>query len=181
MDHFLPESLATERLLLRKPRISDAADIFSKYGQDPDVSKYMVWRPLPALEEAESFVNQAIDAWSQGNRHAYALELSSGSSGLIGMLDARWINSHTIDVGYVLTREFWGQALMPEALAALSEKALSHGSIFRVQATCDIDNAASIRTLEKSGFAREGCIERFVVHPNISSEPRDCYTYARCK
>jgi RimJ/RimL family protein N-acetyltransferase len=41
-----------------------------------------------------------------------------------------------------------------------------------------VDNVGSARVLEKSGFAREGLLRRWLVHPNISDEPRDCYTPA---
>jgi [ribosomal protein S5]-alanine N-acetyltransferase len=35
--------------------------------------------------------------------------------------------------------------------------------------------------LEKSGFIREGLLGRWLLHPNISAEPRDCYSYARVR
>ncbi|MCG2592746.1 GNAT family N-acetyltransferase [Ramlibacter sp. XY19] len=52
---------------------------------------------------------------------------------------------------------------------------------FRVHAACDVENRPSQRALEKAGFMREGRLERFTVHPNISPEPRACYMYARCR
>jgi [ribosomal protein S5]-alanine N-acetyltransferase len=32
--------------------------------------------------------------------------------------------------------------------------------------------------MEKAGLARDGILRRWLVHPNISSEPRDCFSYA---
>ena len=181
MVSLLPETIATERLMLRKPQRSDAAEIFTRYGQDLAVSKYMTWRPLSAMSEAENFVNDAIEDWREGARFAYVLEPVSNNGIVIGMLDARCISAHTVDVGYVLAQASWGNGLMPEALSALTAEALAHEMIFRVQATRDVENGPSIRTLEKSGFVREGLLERYLVHPNISSQPRPCYMYARCK
>jgi RimJ/RimL family protein N-acetyltransferase len=51
----------------------------------------------------------------------------------------------------------------------------------RIGAVCDVDNIGSARVLEKSGFVREGLLLRWLVHPNISDEPRDCYSYARVR
>jgi ribosomal-protein-alanine N-acetyltransferase len=51
----------------------------------------------------------------------------------------------------------------------------------RVQATCDIENAGSFHALEKAGFVRERRLERYTVHPNLSTEPRPCFMYARCR
>src|SRR5207248_6686005 len=38
-----------------------------------------------------------------------------------------------------------------------------------------------IDDLEKAGFVREGLLRRWQLHPNISDEPRDCYSYARVR
>ncbi|OBS08697.1 GNAT family N-acetyltransferase [Acidihalobacter prosperus] len=181
MDNVLPDHFKTERLLLRKPAYADAAEIFSRYAQDTAVSRFMTWRPLARLYEAQAFIGQAIDDWDKGTRRAYVLELAPRGDGPVGMLDARHINRHTIDVGYVLARPQWGNGLMPEALSALTAIALSYAAIFRVQATCDVDNIASARTLEKAGFAREARLERYLVHPNIDDAPRPCFMYARCR
>lgn len=96
------------------------------------------------------------------------------------MLDA-FLSSHTVTIGYVLSRQYWGNGYMPEAINALAKILLNNPAIFRIQALWDIDNKASARTLEKSGFVREGMLQRHTVHPNISPEPRTCLIYARCK
>jgi hypothetical protein len=31
------------------------------------------------------------------------------------------------------------------------------------------------------GMTREGILKRWTVHPNVSSEPRDCFVYARVR
>jgi len=80
-----------------------------------------------------------------------------------------------------LPDEYWGAGLMPEAIDAFSQLALSLPDYYRIQATCDTENAASARTLEKSGFVREGRLERHTVLPNLSDEPRASFMYARCK
>ena len=96
------------------------------------------------------------------------------------MIEAR-PQGTTVDIGYVLAQAHWGQGLMPEAIAAVATAALAVPAFFRVQATCDVENRPSQRALEKAGFLREGRLERFTVHPNISPEPRACYMYARCR
>lgn len=58
---------------------------------------------------------------------------------------------------------------------------LAQPEIFGVWAVCDIENRGSARVLEKSGFQREGILRRWIMHPNVSSKPRDCYMYARVR
>jgi ribosomal-protein-alanine N-acetyltransferase len=99
---------------------------------------------------------------------------------VLGMLDAR-STEHGLNIGYVLAREHWGHGYMPEAIQALTEIALSQPALFRIEATCDVENHPSTRALEKSGFVREGRLARYTVHPNLSSEPRDCWIYAKSR
>ena len=67
---------------------------------------------------------------------------------------------------------------MSEVLTSAVELALALPGIFRVHAICDVENVASARVMEKSGLRREGCLRRYVVHPNVADEPRDCWSYA---
>jgi [ribosomal protein S5]-alanine N-acetyltransferase len=180
MNSPLPDRLETGRLLLRKPVETDAQILYDTYTQDADVARFMVWRPHDNVEQTEAFIWSCILDWDRGERRSYILELRGGLSGAIGMLAASWVG-HTVDVGYVLARKYWGRGLMPEALTSLAEILLKGPDVFRVQATCDIDNLASARTLEKAGFVQEGHLSRFTVHPNVSVQPRPCLMYAKCR
>jgi hypothetical protein len=59
--------------------------------------------------------------------------------------------------------------------------ALSQPPIFRIGAVCDVENIGSARVMEKAGLVREGLLRRWLMHPNISDEPRDCFIYARTR
>lgn len=176
----LPDSIRTARLLLRQPAMADAPALLAAYVSDPEVARFMVWRPHSEPAEVEAFLRQCLADREAGKRWAYVLELSTGASGPIGMIDAR-IRDRTADIGYVLARRWWRQGLMSEACRALSEALLKMPGIDRVQATCDAENVASARLLESCGFTREARLERYMVHPNLSDQPRDCFMYARCR
>ena len=178
-SHALPDPIQTPRLLLRQPRADDAQAIFDAYTQDERVCKYMIWSPHREIAETECFIAGAIVAWGVGARLAYVL-VDADAGGAIGMLEAR-VQGSTVDIGYVLARALWGRGLMPEAIGALASAALAQPQFFRVQPTCDVTNTASARTLEKAGFAREGRLERYTVHPNLAPEPRACFMYARVR
>jgi [ribosomal protein S5]-alanine N-acetyltransferase len=70
---------------------------------------------------------------------------------------------------------------MSEAASAVVEWGLALPSVFRVWAVTDVDNQASARVLEKIGMQREGLLRRWMVHPNLSPEPRDCWCFARVR
>ena len=176
----LPTTVVTHRLVLRAPVVADAEVIFHSYAKDPVVARFMVWAPHAALLTTVGFIEASIALFADGDRMPYVIARREEPATPIGMLEARF-DGHGIELGYVLTRAAWGQGLMPEAVAALADTALEEAGFFRVQAFCDVDNRRSQRTLEKAGFAREGRLERFVVHPNLGDEPRDCFVYAKCR
>ena len=93
-----------------------------------------------------------------------------------GAFALRQRTPHRLDWGYVLARRWWRQGLMTEALTEVTVWALRQPSVFRIG-----DNVGSARVLDKSGFVREGVLRRWLLHPNICDEPRDCYSYARVR
>ena len=95
----------------------------------------------------------------------------------------QWIFSkeHAADIGYVLSRNLWGGGYMTEAANAVVEWAINLSFVYRVWAVCDCENKASARVLEKVGMQREGILRRYIVHPNVSAEPRDCSVYSKIR
>ena len=171
-----PQSIETERLRLRPPLLQDARTIFDAYTQDPVVCRFLVWIPHKLIEDTEQFIRSCMNSWDMLTAFPYVITRNTNGD-VIGMLEAR-PTGHRLNLGYVLARPYWGQGIMPEAIRAVTDLALSRLSFLRVEATCDMENERSIRTLEKSGFKREGLLSRYTVHPNISAAPRDCWMYA---
>jgi [ribosomal protein S5]-alanine N-acetyltransferase len=165
---------------LRAPRQSDAVHFFEAYTQDSKVARYMTWRPHTTLAATEAFIAHCMDGWASGRSRSYALALHDSEDIPIGMLDARLL-PNAVDIGYVLARKYWGTELMPEAIREFTEVALALPDCYRVQATCDVENLASARTLEKCGFVREVQLERHAIIPSLSAEPRPSFMYARWK
>ena len=63
-------------------------------------------------------------------------------------------------------------------VAAVVDWALTQQGLWRIWAVCDVQNPASARVMEKAGMQREGVLRRWITHPNVSHEPRDCLCYA---
>ncbi|MBL8201040.1 MAG: GNAT family N-acetyltransferase [Chromatiales bacterium] len=177
--HPLPEQIDTRRLRLRRPEPADAEVIYAAYAQDPLVCRYLAWSSHESVAVTHGFIAECLAGWAAGTPLPYVIA-DPRTNAAIGMIEAR-IRSTTIDIGYVLARSRWGGGLMPEAIEALAGASLTCPAIFRVQAICDVENHASIRALEKSGFTREGRLERYGIHPNVSPEPRAVFMYARVR
>jgi len=175
-DRRPPEEIRTERLLLRSPRPADAQAIFEEYARDPEVTRYLSWKPHASVEETATFLKEAIARWQTGTSFAWVLT-GAGEDRPIGMISLR-PQGHRAEVGYVLGRRYWNRGYMTEAVRAVVAWALAQPHVYRVWAVCDVENLASARVLEKAGMHREGMLRRWSVHPNVSPEPRDCLCYA---
>jgi [ribosomal protein S5]-alanine N-acetyltransferase len=175
----LPEKWSTRRLVLRPPERGDAEAMFQGWATDSEVTRYLTWRPNEGIHETREFLNGCIDAWRGLTRRPWLITRVGGGEP-IGMVELR-LDGHRADLGYVLARSAWGKGYMTEVAQTLVQMALHDVPVARVSAVCDVENGASARVLEKSGMVREGRLRRYIVHPNVSDEPRDVYLYARTR
>jgi ribosomal-protein-alanine N-acetyltransferase len=175
----VPEIIETSRLYLRPPCLEDAGLIFALYAQDKEVTKHLSWRSHKSLEETHMFLNTCLTHWQRGPRFPWVI-LRREDGQLLGMIEMRF-DAHGACIGYVLAKAFWGQGYAPEATQAVTDWVLAQEGIYRVWAVCDVDNQASARVLEKVGMQREGVLRKWMVSPNLSHEPQDCYAYSKVK
>jgi ribosomal-protein-alanine N-acetyltransferase len=172
-----PDTLRTPRLVLRPIALEDAQPIFDGYARDREVTRYLTWRPHRSRAETEAYIAQCLATPPQVVR-TYVL-VDHQNRQVFGAFDLRRPNAHRVAFGYVLARVAWGQGLMTEVLTEAVRWALTQPSIFRIGAVCDAENLASARVMEKAGLIREGVLRRWLISPNISDEPRDCFIYGR--
>ncbi len=174
-----PETIETNRLILRLPRVEDAEAIFSAYAKDPEVTRYLLWSPHPSVKTTREFLRQCLLSWKQGTSLQWAVTRKEDKT-LLGMVGCR-PDGHKVELGYVLARPEWNEGYGTEAVQAVVDWALSQDDIYRVWAVCDVENKASARVLEKVGMKLEGILRRWSIHPNRSDQPRDSYCYAKTK
>src|SRR3954466_2972119 len=134
-----PESLPTARLHLRKPRPDDAPLIFAAYAQDPEVTRYLTFRPHGDLSETDEAVERFLDGWRSGKSFCWLI-FTRDEEELVGAIAVR--EDQGINLGYLLARPFWGSGFMSEALAAIVDWAFTQPSVSRVWAVCDLENEA---------------------------------------
>ncbi len=174
-----PETFETARLRFRPPRMKDAQAIFEQYAQDVAVTRYLTWRPHQDVEETRTFLRRCQTVWQDGSAYPWVI-IRTADRQLLGQVEIR-VREHRVDLGYGLARRYWGQGYTTEAVAAIMDWAWQQPPIYRIWAVCDVENHGSARVLEKVGMQREGVLRRWIMHPNRSDEPRDCYCYAKTR
>ena len=176
LSRMLPDRFETTRLILRPIAEGDASAIFTGYAQDPVVVRFLTFRPHQGLTETKAYIARCTAAPTDRSR-TYVLTGRAGGR-LLGAFELRRPEPHRLDFGYVLARPYWGRGLMTEALAEVAGWAMHQDAIWRIGGVCDVDNFASARVMEKAGLEREGVLHRWIMHPNVSAEPRNCFSYA---
>lgn len=157
----LPE-LETERLLLRKITAGDAAAIYA-YGSDAEVAKYVMWDRHETLADSEGFVQFVLQKYAMGDVAPWGIVYKE-TGALIGTIDfVSWQPAQRVaEIGYVVSRDYWGQGIVTEAAAKLVEFGFTQMDVVRIQARCFAQNIGSARVMEKVGMSYEGTMRQSI-------------------
>jgi RimJ/RimL family protein N-acetyltransferase len=169
-------SLDSGRLLLREFNEEDF-DSVHLYAVDPEVVRYMPWGPN-SESDTRNFINTAISYQREQPRTKYELAVVLKEEGiLIGGCGIRISNPELkeADFGYCLNRNYWRRGCATEIARTLLEFGFCKLNLHRIYATCDPENIASKRVLEKMGMSLEGHFRESI---QIRGEWRDLLLYA---
>ena len=149
--------------------MNDASSIYARYASDPDVARYLPWRPHKDVEETQTFLSHLLNAIESGETHAWIVESKEDrvlmgfmSMGVQSAREGDFLSTdeerryYKVGFAYHLARSEWGQGYATEAARSLVDWALGQRQVFRIWTLCDVENAASARVLEKLGLVREG-------------------------
>lgn len=177
-DVTAPETLETERLLLRRPGLADADAVFSRYASDPEVTRFLSWPRHRSIEQTRAFLEFSEAEWNRWPAGPYLIE-SRGDARLIGSTGLGFETPFRAATGYVLARDAWGLGYATEALGAMVALAPNLG-IHRLYALSHPEHLASQRVLDKCGFSRDTLLRCHSEFPNLEpGEPCDVVSYVR--
>ena len=150
--------LETDRLVLRALRMDDAEDIF-EYSQDPEVARHVLWNAQTHIHESRDYIRYAIRQYRMDEPASWAI-VHKADDRVIGTIGFMWVNydHHSAEVGYSMSRDYWNQGLMTEALGAVLRAGFTKLNLHRIEAQHEVDNPASGRVMEKCGMKYEGCV-----------------------
>jgi RimJ/RimL family protein N-acetyltransferase len=148
MDHFSTTRLTGERL-----GESHLADLVALH-LDPDVSRYLGGVRSP--EATETYLAANVAHWEQHGFGLWALRTRAGEfAGRAGIRHIVLDGVDEIEIVYTFKRALWGQGLASEIAKALVTVGLAQLELPSLVGVVSVDNAASRRVLEKSGFTPE--------------------------
>lgn len=148
--------LRTKRLLLRAPRPEDLDDFYA-YASVPGVGEMAGWNHHRDRAESQKILSMMIE---EKKTFAVICKTSHKMIGTIGLeprnegLDSSFEGLLGREIGYVLSRDYWGQGLMPEAVNEVIRYCFSDLGFDFLACKFYDTNPQSARVAEKCGFRR---------------------------
>jgi RimJ/RimL family protein N-acetyltransferase len=140
------ETLRTSRLLLRPLAPGDWQDVLA-YASDPDIMRYLPEGVMSA-EQVQAFIAE--------QQPAAIAAILAAEDRLIGHLTFHpWYASRIYEIGWVFHPEHHAQGYATEAALALFQYGFETLGLHRIIATCQPENVASWRVMEKLGMLQE--------------------------
>ena len=144
--------LYTERLKLRPWRMEDLAD-FYEYASVDGVGQMAGWLPHKDIEESRAILQRFIDG-----KIEFALEFEGKAIGSLGIAPYKeedlpeFQNKRGREIGFVLSKAYWGRGLMPEAVKAVIKYLFETVGLDFIVCGHFVENIQSQRAQEKCGF-----------------------------
>lgn len=144
--------LKTERLTLRPWTVNDLDD-FYEYASVDGVGQKAGWLPHENKEVSLGILNRFI-----ANKKTFAIEYNGKVIGSLGVEEyhekelPEFNQRKGRELGYVLSKDYWGLGIMPEAVKAVVDYCFNVLGMDFLVCGHFTDNVQSRRVQEKCGF-----------------------------
>jgi len=166
--------LETQRLILRALCPSDLDDLY-EYASDHEIDHYVPWEHYENIDEARENLNMFLEQYDKDGFGAWGIEHRTDQK-LIGLINTSKPGyNRRVEVGYAISRAYWGQGYATEALRAVIQFGFEKMELARIEAVVLPENIASARVLEKAGMQFEGLLRKYQVWKD---QPSDLKMYA---
>jgi RimJ/RimL family protein N-acetyltransferase len=152
---------------------ADAPIIFESWGRQPENFTHLTARVFTELSDARAYIAGLFQT-----PESSAFHILKPDGEVVGIVKAA-VLGHRAQVGYVVSKPFWGRGFATSAVRQLVASLEASPRIARIWATCALDNPASARVLEKTGFHREAILKKWVTYPAQGGVAFDNYSYVR--
>jgi ribosomal-protein-alanine N-acetyltransferase len=172
-------SINTRRLVLRASSSDDVQAVYEIYSH-PDVVRYWDHPAWTDKSQAFDLVHSAQEGFSEYKSFAWCITLKDSGKivGTCTLFD--YSQEHrTVEIGYALHPNFWGQGYVSEILPELVLFGFECLDLNRIHAETDPRNDGSIKALLKIGFQQEGRLRENWIY--LADKPSDTILFGLLK
>lgn len=144
--------LSSERLTLRAFNQNDLMD-FYQYASVDGVGQMAGWSPHKSVEESLDILNKFIEG-----KNTFALSYQGKTIGSLGIekyKEEKYSDFSSLqarEIGYVLSKDYWGQGLMSEAVKIVTDYLFDIVDLDVIFVGHFVNNKRSERVIEKACF-----------------------------
>ena len=161
MKHQGTKTLETPRLILRRFQEGDGDYMYKNWASDSEVTKFLTWPTHPSVEVSRKINASWVASYEKPDYYQWAIvpkELGE-PIGSIAVVEPNE-KAESMEVGYALSRKYWGQGIMTEAFTAVIRYLFEEVGILRVSSRHDPNNPASGKVMQKCGLKYEGTLRQ---------------------
>ena len=157
---FSMPTLETDRLILRRMTMRDAADVFL-YSKDEEVARHVLWSAQKDISEAKEYLRYMARRYRNDEPSSWGI-IEKKTGRLVGTIGYMIYSeeNNSVEVGYSLARWLWNGGYMTEALSRVIEHTFDAMEINRIEAQHELTNPSSGRVMEKCGMRKEGVLRQ---------------------
>jgi len=170
------QKIETDRIILRRFKVSDAKDVFEHYASDEEVTKFLTWKTHENLDVTKAILSEWVKKYANDDFYSWAIyNLDSGE--VIGAISLKTTPERFRgEIGFVLGKAYWNKGIMTEALKEILKYGFERIGLSRIQAAHHIMNKASGKVMLKAGMKHEGRLRKW--SPNNEGVLVDCMMYS---
>ena len=150
--------LKSKRLHIRELTSADIDNVHELHSL-PETDEFNTLGIPENIQTTENILTEWLILQKQEPRISYVFSIDkTENNNFVGLIAINLgkINYKTAEVWFKIHKDHWRKGYTTEALTRLLDFGFNDLKLHRIEAGCAVGNIASIKTLEKVGFTREG-------------------------
>lgn len=116
MSKYYAKTIVTPRLIIRRPKVSDAEDMFNNWANDVEVTKYITWEPHPTLDVTRMILSMWVNQFKNSTSIEWMI-IDKITKQAVGSINIFSIDQNKeCDIGFCISRKLWNKGLMSEVV-----------------------------------------------------------------
>jgi ribosomal-protein-alanine N-acetyltransferase len=151
-------TLKTKRLIIRPLNKKDIDFLFDHYNKE-EISRFTLIS-LNSVDDAKALLDK-YTLKNEAIQFKVGIELRSTELLIGTVCFVNWSkNDRCAEIGYDLSKEYWGKGFMAEALKVFMNYGFEDMNLNRIEATTNPKNERSKKLLNRLGFVQEGILRQ---------------------
>ncbi len=178
-SQFFPERIATERLILRRQRRSDAQAVRVAVEEShEELSRWLNWaKDIPSVDAIDYYISKTRANWELGDQYLFhVFDHADRLLGVCGLEKIDW-SLRGFEIGYWLRTSAVGKGYMSEAVACLEREVFGRCRGRRLAILCDRRNHRSSSIPRRLDYCLEGVLRNERL--DTSGEPQDTMVWSK--